>query len=259
MDLRILSLKNSLRRTLEGYSLYYRLALKKKGASFLPSKVFETYMNTTLKSKREWQEALHKVKNAGLHPHSDGPKNWDSLSALSFILRHTKKSSNILDAGGEVYSPLVEWLFLYSYKTLHVINLSFNQNFSRGPIKYIRGDCTQTPYPSGYFDVITSLSVIEHGVESESFLRESHRILRRGGFLIVSTDYWSSPINTFKEAYGAKVKIFTPEEIHELIRKAKGIGFMPTGEIDYSTGEKAVRWKRLGLDFTFIIFALVKM
>ncbi len=258
MDLRMLSLKNSLRRALEGYSLYYRLLLRKKGASFYPDKVLETYMNTTLKSEREWQDALERVKNAGLHTHQDGSKNWDSLSALSFILGRTKKSSKILDAGGEVYSPLVEWLFLYGYKGLHVINLLFKQNFSRGPIKYIRGDCTQTPYPSGYFDVVTSLSVIEHGVETGSFLRESHRILSPGGFLIISTDYWSSSIKTFKEAYGTRVRIFTPEEILELIDKAKEIGFMPTGEIDFSTEEKAVRWKRLDLDFTFIIFALVK-
>jgi SAM-dependent methyltransferase len=232
--------------------------LKKKGASFCPAKVLDTYMNTTLKSKGEWQSAIHKVKIAGLHVHPDDPKNWDSLAALGFILKHTKKSSRILDAGGEVYSPLVEWLFLYGYKYLHVVNLLFNQDFSRGPIKYIRGDCTKTPYPPEYFDVITSLSVIEHGVETESFLRESHRILRSGGLLIISTDYWSSLITTFKEAYGTNVRIFTQEEIQILIDRAREIGFMLTGKIDYKTEEKAVRWKRLDLDFTFIIFTLVK-
>ena len=117
-----------------------------------------------------------------------------------------------------------------------------------------------TPYPSEYFDVIACLSVIEHRVSIERFLKESHRILRPGGFLIISTDYWKNHINIDgKEAYGTEVKILTQQGIQEMIERASSIGFMPTGEIDYSTKEKAVHWKRLELDFTFIVFTLVKV
>lgn len=260
MSLKISGGKTFLRENLEKYSLVYRSLLRRKGASFHPDKVSGAWMNTTLKSEREWQEAVQKIKQAGLHPHPDDPKNWDALGALDFILRHTNRSARVLDAGGEVYSPLIEWLFLYGYKFLHVINLSFNHDFARGPVQYIRGDCADTPYPSEYFGTITCLSVIEHGVHIEKFLHESYRILRSGGLLIVSTDYWKDPIGTTgKKAYGTRVRVFTRKEIQELIDRASSIGFMPTGEIDYSTEEKVIHWKRVGLDFTFIVFALTKV
>lgn len=260
MTPKMLGWKTFLRKNFERNSLVYRILLKRKGASFYPMEISAPWINTTLKSEREWQEAVQKVRNAGLHPHPDFPKNWDSLAALDFILKNTNKSDRVLDVGGEVYSPLVEWLFLYGYKSLHVINLSFNYDFVRGPIRYIRGNITDTSYPSGYFNVIACLSVIEHGVHIDKFLKECHRILLSGGFLIVSVDYWKDPIDTTgKKAYGTETKVSTPKEIQELIDLASSTGFVSTGEIDYSTEEKAVHWKRLELEFTFIVFVLMKV
>lgn len=259
MTLRASGWKTLLRKEFEKHQLTYRLLLKRKGAAFQPRKLPAGWLNTTLKSEYEWQDALLRIKKAGLHSHPDGPKSWDALATLDFILSHTDASARVLDAGGEAYSPLVEWLFLYGYKRLHVLNLAFEHDFVRGPVEYVRGDCTETAYPSEYFDVIACLSVIEHGVDIEKFLQESHRILRPGGFLVVSTDYWKDPVDTEgKRAYGTEVKVFTAAEIQGLVDGARSIGFTPTGEIDYSTAERAVRWERMALDFTFIVFALRK-
>lgn len=253
-------LKSLLRKRLERHPLGYRLLLKRDGLSFFPGRISVAWMNATLKSKREWQDATEKIKTAGLRPHWDHQKNWDHLAALSFILRHTSKAAKVLDAGGEVYSPLAEWLVFYGYRSPQIINLSFDQDFVQGPIRYVKGDCTRTSYPSSHFDVITCLSVIEHGVPFSAFLEESHRILRPGGFLIVSTDYWISRIDTQgKRAFGADVKVFTRKDIEEFIDLARTIGFVLTDEIDFTTEEKAVHWHDVGLDYTFIVFALRKV
>jgi SAM-dependent methyltransferase len=251
--------KAQLRNKLEKHPLGYRLLLKREGLPFFPGRVSAAWMNTTLKSKKEWQAAEEKIKGAGLRPHGDSPKNWDHLAALSYILKHKGKTARVLDAGGDSESPLVEWLFLYGYRSLHVINLAFSYDFARGPIRYIKGDCTRTSYPADYFDAITCLSVIEHGVPLKAFLKESHRIMRPGGFLIVSTDYWNNRIDTQgKKAFGVEVKVFTQEDIQEFIDLARKIGFTLTGNVDFTTEEKAVHWQDVGLDFTFIVLALQK-
>jgi SAM-dependent methyltransferase len=251
--------KAQLRKRLEKHTLGYHLLLMREGLPFHPGRVSAAWMNTTLKSKREWQAAAEEISKAGLRPHLDRQKNWDHLAALSFILGRTRKTARVLDAGGEVYSPLVEWLFLYGYRSLHVINLVFAHDFAQGPIRYVRGDCTHTSYPADYFDVITCLSVIEHGVSLSEFLKESHRMLRPGGFLIVSTDYWDKRIDTQgKKAFGVEVKVFSREEVQEFIDLARKSGFVLTGDVDFSTEEKAVHWQDVGLDFTFIVLALQK-
>lgn len=253
------TLRQTTGRLLYPTSLGLRLALLWKGASLRPRRPHAPWMNRTLKTREEYQATITQLRTLRLHRHFNPPKNWDGLAALDFILQHTNTTARILDAGGEVYSPLVEWLFLYGYRRLHAINLAFAHDFAHGPIQYRKGDCTATPYPSGHFDVVTCLSVIEHGVDFERFLRESHRILRDDGILIVSTDYWVESVDTTGlRAFDAPVSVFAPEDIRRFVTLAEALGFRPTGDIDYSARDRVVRWDEVGLDFTFIVFALVK-
>ena len=67
------------------------------------------------------------------------------------------------------------------------------------------------------FDFITSLSVIEHGVNIQNYFKEMNRILKKDGILLTSTDYWPDKIvNGVKTKYNPKHNpdnIFSMEEI----------------------------------------------
>jgi SAM-dependent methyltransferase len=52
---------------------------------------------------------------------------------------------------------------------------------------FVQGDGEALPFRDGAFDLVFSHSVIEHVVSAESYLRESFRVLRRGGVLYLST------------------------------------------------------------------------
>ena len=56
----------------------------------------------------------------------------------------------------------------------------------------MRGSCIR----DSYFDSIICLSVIEHGFNEDLFFSQFSRILKKGGFLILSFDYWEKKINT---------------------------------------------------------------
>ena len=54
-----------------------------------------------------------------------------------------------------------------------------------------------THYKENTFDFVTSLSVIEHGVDIQKYFEEMSRILKKDGLLLTSTDYWpEKTINT---------------------------------------------------------------
>jgi len=48
------------------------------------------------------------------------------------------------------------------------------------------------PYASASFDLVTANQIIEHLVNVDGFLREIHRVLKPGGYLILSTENLSS-------------------------------------------------------------------
>ncbi|MGB6788955.1 MAG: hypothetical protein WBE20_12550, partial [Candidatus Acidiferrales bacterium] len=108
---------------------------------------------------------------------------------------------------------------------------------------------------------ITCLSVIEHGVDLKLFFDEMFRILKPRGVLFISTDYWSTPIDTKGIAeYGTPVRVFTRTDILEALELSKLSGLTPTGDVDLMCHEKAVRWvsDRYPHEYTFLVFTMTK-
>jgi SAM-dependent methyltransferase len=210
--------------------------------------------NGVLKTREQLYGVLLQVRELDLPLCEDLAKNWDSLAALDSILRRVPKSGDILDAGAEMYSVILPWLASYGYKNLIGINLSFNSVTRRGAIAYEHGDITCTRFQDGFFDAITCLSVIEHGVNLQAYFAEAFRILKPGGILITSTDYYQTAIDTRGQiAFGVPIHIFNEKEIIRALETARKAGFELTGQIDLSTEEKVVTWDEYGLSYTFII------
>jgi SAM-dependent methyltransferase len=242
------------------WDVLYRFSLKLKfGAGRHGVSPGPASANRTLKNRSEWVEAFENARRLHVPLHRSQEKNWDHLAAVSTILARTPASARILDAGAEFYSNVLPTLFTYGYRDLYGINLSFADPARRGPIRYLPGDLTRTPFPDSFFDAITCLSVIEHGVPLGNYFREMHRLLKPGGALITSTDYYLTPIDTHGlVAHGCPIKIFSKPEIQAALFLAHDIGLQPTGDIDLECEEKPIRWEPYGLEYTFLIFTLQK-
>jgi len=238
----------------------YRNYLRFKfGAGTLSEAPGPNIANGTLKSRAEWTEAFQRGRRLHLPLHGGAEKNWDHLAAVSIILANTARSARILDAGAETYSNVLPALFLYGYRDLHGINLSFTAATRRGPIRYIPGDLTRAPYSDGFFDAITCLSVIEHGVSLPNYFREMFRLLKPNGLLITSTDYYPTRIDTHGQcAHGTPIRIFSRQDIEDALQLAQSIGFKLTGEVDLECEERPIRWEPFDLDYTFLLFTLRK-
>jgi SAM-dependent methyltransferase len=252
-------IKRRVRSLLESTAPGYRFLLRRdyhvRGPLGRPR---ARWHNAVLRTCQQRDDAIEQVKTLGLPLVSDAPKNWDCLAALDCILRNTTKRGRVLDAGAETYSRLLPWLCLYGYGKLDGINIVFDKVCRLGPITYKYGDITSTDYDFASFDAISCLSVIEHGVDLRSYFREMARILKPGGVLITSTDYWETPIHATGEMFGAPVRVFTRGEILLAMNLAAENGLLPTQPIDLACDQKVVHWKEVDLDYTFLVFCLRK-
>lgn len=243
-----------------------RLESRTKGDRALPTSVTPTGVLTDAAT---WRRATDEAKRLRLPLHRDLPKNWDALGAVGAVLELVDdgtRSARIMDAGSARYSPVLPWLRLYGFGaaagSLIGINLEFGDQVTRDGVVFRYGDVTDTGLPSGHLDAITCMSVIEHGVPLEGFLAESARLLRPGGILCVSTDYDQDPPDTTgKVIYGSQVRIFSPQEIRDLVETADRHGLELVGTLDDATlshTERPVHWSRVDLDYTFILLTFRK-
>jgi SAM-dependent methyltransferase len=178
---------------------------------------------------------------------------------IACVLDRMHHSARILDAGALPYSTLLPSLSLYGYRNLVGIDLSYSWSMRRGPIRYEHGDITRLKYSEASFDVILCQSVLEHGVDVEAFLREVARVLSPGGLVLISVDYFAEPITTdHLRPFGMPYHVFTPGDIEGLINSGLKLGLYLLDPIDLSCLDRAVRWDKYDLEYTFLILTLVK-
>jgi SAM-dependent methyltransferase len=213
--------------------------------------------NRALMDKSSVSTSIDILKKALLPLHTDAPKNWDNLIGLWHTVLNIDPHDAVMDVAATPESAFLPSLSAMGYKNLISINLTQNKTEIINGVTYMHGDCTQTQFSDGYFGFISCLSVIEHGVDLDKFFAESSRILKSGGYLFISTDYWFDSVDTRGQtAFGAPVKVFSARDIHELAKIAEKHNLHITGQIDLTCNQKVVNW--IGMDYTFINILFVK-
>jgi SAM-dependent methyltransferase len=194
-----------------------------------------------LQTNAELNDAYQRVIALGLPPHKAREKNWDFLQAFSTIVQRSRKQDVVVDLGSGTSSVILDWLHLYGYEALYGCDL-IAENMKRGHIQYSRQDLEKTSYADGFADVVTCLSVIEHGVNLPNLVKECHRLLKPGGLLILSTDYTCQKIDLtdVRDELGP-VHLFTPETMEDLLVLANQHGFTALGGAEYACGEVGVK------------------
>ncbi len=73
------------------------------------------------------------------------------------------------------------------------------------------------PFGDNRFDVVFSKSVLEHTVNSDNFLSESLRVLKRGGVVILMTPDWNTQHEIFWDDY-THVKAWTRKSLQNAMK-----------------------------------------
>jgi SAM-dependent methyltransferase len=244
--------------------------------------------NSVLKNIFEVREAERGLQELRLFRHHSQIKSWDTYKMIKMI-NGANRESFVLDVGC-YESPILPMLKRLGFINLYGCDLVLksssdcNQNFTNNnnnnsssfkyhedyePIAKMYNDKSyklsiknleDTEYRDQMFDYVTSLSVIEHGVNIEKYFREMSRIIKSNGYLLTSTDYWPDKLVNNKNilSKGTPDNIFSKDEIENLVEIAEKNGLKLIEPIDFKYKDKVVRWNSIGLDFTFIFFAMRK-
>jgi SAM-dependent methyltransferase len=205
-----------------------------------------------------------------LPKHRSAEKNWD-LYRLYQLINPLSRDAQIIDLGCCGLDTL-KFLQNLSFQNLIGVDLNiplldrlwqihrmWDQKTLKKPFRLYRKDLTHTGLPAGIFDLATCISVIEHGVDFERFLQESARLLKPGGILFVTADYWQEPIDTSDVAgqFGLTWNILSQIDIERIIQLADQNHLQPLEHgLLPSCQDKCAVWNHK--EYTFICLAFRK-
>ena len=114
-----------------------------------------------------------------------------------------------------------------------------------------------TKFADSSFRAITSISVIEHGFDGPSLLKEISRLLKPNGYFIASFDYWPEKIDTTRiKFFGMDWMVFSKQDVEGFVNEAAKYALFPIGKMEFSAREKVINWG--GQQYTFAWLALEK-
>jgi 2-polyprenyl-3-methyl-5-hydroxy-6-metoxy-1,4-benzoquinol methylase len=228
------------------------------------------YMIKVLTNWQEIGEATKFLSKKNLPKHRSGEKNWD-LVLLCQLIDPLSRNAKIIDLGCSGVDTLK---FLHSMSFNNLIGVDLNitmldrinqlakmwqHKTLHPPFKLRKIDLTNTAFPASHFDFAACISVIEHGVDFERFIREATRLLKPDGILFVTADYWEEKIDTtdVEGEFGLTWKILAKDDVHHIIETASQNGLSPYENTTIPPcREKCVVWNNK--EFTFISLAFKK-
>lgn len=135
------------------------------------------------------------ARNPFPRPHTIGFFYREKMRAIHRVAPDLP-AREVLEVGGG-RSGLARLL----YPNAHVTTLDVEEQHAaayvnRDPqVRFVVGDATELPFPDDSFDVVTFLDVLEHIPDDARAVAEATRVLRPGGFVLVTTPshHWRFP------------------------------------------------------------------
>ena len=136
------------------------------------------------------------------HPLTQGFFYREKMSAIHHIAPE-QPFENILEVGGGQGG-----LTALLYPRSQITNIDLNPEYAKvacnqqKQVSFICGDATNLPFENQSFDAVTMFDVLEHIPDHEKAASEALRVLRPGGFILISTpnENWRFPYYGFMKS-----------------------------------------------------------
>lgn len=223
-----------------------------------------------LRERSELDLAQEGVRRRGLSRATTPEKEWDNWLALTAL--DGLQDAPVADLGCRS-GILLTWLHQSGFRRLYGCDLRWPvppireaarkmmwdtvragiAMYARNWRRMKRAPVERTGFPANHFAAVASMSVIEHGVDVPRFYAEAYRLLRPGGLLIVSTDYWPERVEMLGSRLWQREDIvFDAAGLTNLIRSARDAGF-EAADSDLEAGEPLVSFDGRSYTFAYLV------
>lgn len=230
-----------------------------------------TFEVKILNSKFQIYTASLAIRMKTRMSHHDSQKNWDA-NIFCKELVNLDRDSKVLDAGSGKRAFLAKIATEMGFKhvdSIDIDNLSEETSKEYPGINHYFAPIEKSGLPENNYDVIGLLSVIEHVKSDKVVIEEISRILRPGGKLLLSTDFWPQPIDTTgiypygKDAPEMRIyNLNTVRSLFDLLEEQNFVipkqAFDLLQQSSQKLKQKVIHWDRVNRSYTFLYLKLTK-
>lgn len=229
-----------------------------------------------LKNWNEVGDAIHFLSRHNNRTHRNPIKSWD-LRLIAEMVNNLSRDELVVDLGASVLG-VVRLLYEMGFKRIVGYDIRFSKydrllqfhdwlnvmarrrRITALPYRLRTKDLFETGLEDECASAVVCLSVIEHDIDQKKFFTEVARLLKPGGRLFVSTDYWEPKLDTAgRKMYGRPWNIFNRSEIEAIIEIAKSHGLSVDLQVPYDLSCEDAIVIDLDHSYTFISMRFYKI
>lgn len=228
-------------------------------------------LNRFLQSRAEVDNCSTFIKNNNLVPHAISCKDFDIACISPYltdgnILDMGCIGSHILDNAARLNTQGLRYGIDLLFKPEDIDDSPGSWNNVDNPkvpgSKFFQGDLMHTPFDKEAFDIITCLSVIEHSVDYNALAQECSRLLKTGGRLYLTFDYWPDKVATSKTIlYDLNWDILDERAVNLLLEVCAYNGLHISSPMDFTVNEAVINpsfCSPTNVSYTFGIIEFIK-
>lgn len=194
-------------------------------------------MNEVLKNREQINMSTQWLKDNGYVSHPISCKDWELC-----MVTQNLKDGDLMDAGADgsfvLHNAIKKGI---KGRKVGIDLMEVGGDNAAEGAEYFKGDLQRTNFDNNSFDTITSCSVLEHQVNFDDFAKEMSRLLRRGGDLYVSCDFWPEKIDTsLTKLYSLDWNILSKQEAENFIDTCARYGLVISDVVDYTTEDAVI-------------------
>lgn len=225
-------------------------------------KLRERGCDTSVGASRRLFQFLYLLRFRRAAPDVAINKSWDVYSILDAVEEYAPdRKAKIFDMGSyNCEIPVALWRRGYHNIRASDLNpLGRCINWYGNRIDFHCEDFYSPDLEEESLDIITSLSVIEHGFSQENLLKVCQKYLKKGGLCFLTTDYHKEKIEIDKDfrLFNLSYMIFSQEEIKSFIDQAKNYNLELIGSEEWTDSDYPIEF--LDNKMTFILMAFKKV
>ena len=214
-------------------------------------------INRALQTRAEIDQCTALLQQYEAQEHPIGCKNWD----ISLILPRLVDGT-MLDMGCSGGSVILENALRFGVEGRKI---GIDYTLDTAPVEGIEKmvmDLMHTTFENNYFQTLFCLSVLEHAVDYHELARECSRLLKTGGELWITHDYFDpKPSTEGMKLYSLSWDILDRKDVERLIEEMKSVGLNISSPVDFTTTEAVINptyCSPAPVSYSFMILHFIK-